>query len=141
MEGKVLNTISGDEFVTYLKESLHNAGDGVIRRLTMNPGKHELTVEFSVESPEGWVNIEITCMKVSEFRIRQKNNTDIQVIYCMDVQKIENQYWLDFDCWSPNDDVEMFRKSDFYISCGDCLVRVLPYMSDSPIDVQLSAKD
>lgn len=28
MEGKVLNTISGDEFVTYLKESLHNP-DGI----------------------------------------------------------------------------------------------------------------
>lgn len=127
MEGKVLNTISSDESVTYLKESLHNASDGVIRRQTMNPGKNELVVEFSVESPEGWVNIEITCMKVSEFRIRQKNNTDIQVIYCMDVQKIENQYWLDFDCCSPNDDVEMFRRSDFYISCEDCVVRVLSY--------------
>ena len=29
MEGKVLNTISGDGFVTYLKESQHNAGDGI----------------------------------------------------------------------------------------------------------------
>lgn len=70
----------------------------------------------------------LTLRKSNEgFRIRQKNNTDVQVIYCMDVQKIENQYWLDFDCCSPNDDVEMFRRSDFYISCGDCVVRVLSY--------------
>lgn len=119
--------IGNNDFIGYLKKDLNNAGDGLIRQIKTNLGNCEIVVELSVLSSEGWINLEIIAEKISEFRIRQKQNEDLQVIFNLDIQKIGNRYWFDFDSSGPNKGVEEFRTSNFYFACEIFNVLFLPY--------------
>ncbi|MCM0239010.1 hypothetical protein J8L13_16620 [Bacteroides fragilis] len=119
--------IGNNDFIGYLKKDLNNAGDGLIRQIKTNLGDREIVVELSVLSSEGWINLEIIAEKISEFRIRQKQNEDLQVIFNLDIQKIGNRYWFDFDSSDPNKGVEEFRTSNFYFVCETFNVLFLPY--------------
>ena len=74
-----------NDFIDYLKKDLNNAGDGLIRRININLTEAKITVELSVESPESWINLEIAAEKILEFRIKQKQNEDLQVIFHLDI--------------------------------------------------------
>lgn len=124
---KMERKIGNNDFIGYLKKDLNNAGDGLIRQIKTNLGDREIVVELSVLSSEGWINLEIIAEKISEFRIRQKQNEDLQVIFNLDIQKIGNRYWFDFDSSDPNKGVEEFRTSNFYFVCETFNVLFLPY--------------
>lgn len=71
MEGKVLNTISGDEFVTYLKESLHNpdgiAGGKVDQITDMRDSKLTRLLVLNVKNA-GKILLKIRYNKATEYR-------------------------------------------------------------------------
>lgn len=123
MKRKIFN----NDFIDYLKKDLNNAGDGLIRRININLTEAKITVELSVESPESWINLEIAAEKILEFRIKQKQNEDLQVIFHLDIKKIDNYYWFDFDNRSSNESLEHFRASNFYFACETFSVSFLPY--------------
>ena len=123
MKRKIFN----NDFIDYLKKDLNNAGDGLIRRININLTEVKITIELSVESPESWINLEIAAEKILEFRIKQKQNEDLQVIFHLDIKKIDNYYWFDFDNRSSNESLEYFRASNFYFACETFSVSFLPY--------------
>lgn len=119
--------MNSNDFISYLKNDLHNAGDGLVRQIRINLSEYSIILELSVESPEGWLNIEIIAENISEFTIRQKHNEDLQVIFNMDIQEINGLYWFNLDCISSDDKTDQIRKSNFYFVCKTFNVNFLPY--------------
>lgn len=116
-----------NDFITYLKNNLHNAGDGLVRQIRINLTEYRIILELSVGSPEGWLNLEIIAENISEFTIRQKQNEDLQVIFNMDIQIINGLYWFNLDCVSSDNETNQIRRSNFYFVCKTFNVSFLPY--------------
>ena len=119
--------MNNNDFISYLKNDLHNAGDGLVRQIRINLTEYRIILELSVESSEGWLNLEIIAENISEFTIRQKHNEDLQVIFNMDIQEINGLYWFNLDCVSSDDETVQIRKSNFYFVCKTFNVNFLPY--------------
>lgn len=119
--------MNNNDFIGYLKNDLHNASDGLVRQIRINLSEYNIILELSVESPEGWLNLEIIAENISEFTIRQKHNEDLQVIFNMDIQEINGLYWFNLDCISSDDETDQIRKSNFYFVCKTFNVNFLPY--------------
>lgn len=119
--------MNSNDFINYLKNDLHNAGDGLVRQIRINLTEYRIILELSVESSEGWLNLEIIAENISEFTIRQKHNEDLQVIFNMDIQEINGLYWFNLDCVSSYNDTHQIRKSNFYFVCETFNVNFLPY--------------
>ena len=119
--------MNNNDFIDYLKNNLHNAGDGLIRQIRINLAEYKIILELSVENSEGWFNLEIIAENISEFTIRQKRNEDLQVIFNMDIQIIDGLYCFNLDCVEVNYDINQIRKSNFYFVCETFNVSFLPY--------------
>lgn len=119
--------MNNNDFIDYLKNDLHNAGDGLIRQIRINLVEYRIILELSVENLEGWINLEIIAENISEFTIRQKQNEDLQVIFNMDIQIIDGLYWFNLDCVGSDHDVNQIRTSSFYFVCKAFNVSILPY--------------
>lgn len=119
--------MNNNDFINYLKNDLHNAGDGLVRQIRVDLTEYRIFLELSVESSEGWLNLEIIAENISEFTIRQKHNEDLQVIFNMDIQEINGLYWFNLDCVSSDDEIDQIRKSNFYFVCKTFNVNFLPY--------------
>lgn len=119
--------MSNSDFISYLKNDLHNAGDGLVRQIRIDLTEYRIILELSVESSEGWLNLEIIAENISEFTIRQKHNEDLQVIFNMDIQEINGLYWFNLDCVSSDDEIDRIRKSNFFFVCKTFNVNFLPY--------------
>lgn len=119
--------MNNNDFINYLKNNLHNAGDGLIRQIRVDLTEYSIILELSVESSEGWLNLEIIAENISEFTIRQKHNEDLQVIFNMDIQEINGLYWFNLDCVSSDNETHQIRKSNFYLVCKTFNVNFLPY--------------
>lgn len=119
--------MNNNDFISYLKNDLHSAGDGLVRQIRINLSEYSIILELSVESSEGWLNLEIIAENISEFTIRQKHNEDLQVIFNMDIQEINGLYWFNLDCISSDDDTDQIRKSNLYFVCKTFNVNFLPY--------------
>lgn len=119
--------MNNNDFIGYLKNNLNNAGDGLIRQIRINLTEYKIILELSVESPEGWLNLEIIAENISEFTIKQKRNEDLQVIFNMDIQIIDGLYWFNLDCADANNDINQIRTSNLYFVCETFNVRFLPY--------------
>lgn len=119
--------MNNNDFIGYLKNDLHNAGDGLVRQIRIDLTEYRIILELSVESSEGWLNLEIIAENISEFTIRQKHNEDLQVIFNMDIQEINGLYWFNLDCISSDDKSDQIRKSNFYFVCKTFNVNFLPY--------------
>ncbi|WP_336616963.1 hypothetical protein [Bacteroides acidifaciens] len=119
--------MNNNDFIGYLKNNLNNAGDGLIRQIRINLTEYKIILELSVESPEGWLNLEIIAENISEFTITQKRNEDLQVIFNMDIQIIDGLYWFILDCVDANNDINQIRTSNLYFVCETFNVRFLPY--------------
>lgn len=119
--------MNNNDFIRYLKNNLHNAGDGLIRRIGINLTEYRIILELSVESPEGWINLEIIAENILEYTIRQNRNEDLQVIFNMDIQIIDGLYWFNLDCVDSNKDTNQIRTSNFYFACKTFNVSFLPY--------------
>lgn len=122
-----IKKMNNNDFIDYLKNNLHNAGDGLIRQIRINLAEYKIILELSVENSEGWFNLEIIAENISEFTIRQKRNEDLQVIFNMDIQIIDGLYWFNLDCVEVNYDINQIRKSNFYFVCETFNVSFLPY--------------
>lgn len=119
--------MNNNDFIGYLKNDLHNAGDGLVRQIRIDLTEYRIILELSVESSEGWLNLEIIAENISEFTIRQKHNEDLQVIFNMDIQEINGLYWFNLDCVSSDNETHQIRKSNFYFVCRTFNVNFLPY--------------
>ncbi|ROT12803.1 hypothetical protein EEL50_11115 [Muribaculaceae bacterium Isolate-105 (HZI)] len=119
--------MNNNDFISYLKNDLHNVGDGLVRQIRIDLTEYRIILELSVESPEGWLNLEIIAENISEFTIRQKHNEDLQVIFNMDIQEINGLYWFNLDCVSSDNETDQIRKSNFYFVCKTFNVNFLPY--------------
>ncbi|MDO4334564.1 MAG: hypothetical protein Q4C37_01860 [Bacteroidales bacterium] len=119
--------MNNNDFISYLKNDLHNAGDGLVRQIRIDLSEYRIILELSVESPEGWLNLEIIAENISEFTIRQKHNEDLQVIFNMDIQEINGLYWFNLDCISSDNETDQIRKSNFYFVCKTFNFNSLPY--------------
>lgn len=119
--------MNNNDFISYLKNDLHNAGDGLVRQIRVDLTEYRIILELSVESSEGWLNLEIIAENISEFTIRQKHNEDLQVIFNMDIQEINGLYWFNLDCVSSDNETDQIRKSNFYFVCKTFNVNSLPY--------------
>ena len=119
--------MNNNDFINYLKHTLHNAGDGLIRQIKINLAECQIILELSVESPDGWLNLEIIAGNISEFTIRQKRNEDLQIIFNMDIQFIDGLYWFNLDCVGSENDTDQIRTSSFYFVCKTFNVSFLPY--------------
>ena len=119
--------MNNNDFISYLKNDLHNVGDGLVRQIRIDLTEYRIILELSVESPEGWLNLEIIAENISEFAIRQKHNEDLQVIFNMDIQEINGLYWFNLDCVSSDNETDQIRKSNFYFVCKTFNVNFLPY--------------
>lgn len=119
--------MNNNDFIDYLKNNLHNAGDGLIRQIRINLAEYRIILELSIESSEGWFNLEIIAENISEFTIRQKRNEDLQVIFNMDIQITDGLYWFNLDCVGSDNDINQIRTSNFYFVCETFNVSFLPY--------------
>ncbi len=119
--------MNNNDFIGYLKNNLNNAGDGLIRQIRIDLTEYKIILELSVESTEGWLNLEIIAENISEFTIKQKRNEDLQVIFNMDIQIIDGLYWFNLDCADANNDINQIRTSNLYFVCETFNVRFLPY--------------
>lgn len=119
--------MNNNDFISYLKNNLHNAGDGLVRQIRIDLTEYRIILELSVESSEGWLNLEIIAENISEFTIRQKHNEDLQVIFNMDIQEINGLYWFNLDYISSDNETDQIRKSNFYFVCKTFNVNFLPY--------------
>ena len=99
----------------------------MIRRIGINLTEYRIILELSVESPEGWINLEIIAENILEYTIRQNRNEDLQVIFNMDIQIIDGLYWFNLDCVDSNKDTNQIRTSNFYFVCKTFNVSFLPY--------------
>ena len=119
--------MNNNDFIGCLKNNLNNAGDGLIRQIRIDLTEYKIILELSVESTEGWLNLEIIAENISEFTIKQKRNEDLQVIFNMDIQIIDGLYWFNLDCADANNDINQIRTSNLYFVCETFNVRFLPY--------------
>lgn len=127
IRSKKKEEMNNNDFIGYLKNNLNNAGDGLIRQIRIDLTEYKIILELSVESTEGWLNLEIIAENISEFTIKQKRNEDLQVIFNMDIQIIDGLYWFNLDCADANNDINQIRTSNLYFVCETFNVRFLPY--------------
>lgn len=119
--------MNNNDFIGYLKNNLNNASDGLIRQVRINLTEYKIILELSVESSEGWLNLEIIAENISEFTIKQKQHEDLQIIFNMDIQIVDGLYWFNLDCADSINDNNYIRTSNFYFACETFNVRFLPY--------------
>lgn len=110
-----------DNIIDFLEKEVNYFNDGIIRGFNIDFNQDSIRVIISTDSNQGWINVEITCIDIDEFCIKQPLNykNDVVLSSGIHISKIENTYYFDFSGQNASipENIEQYRSSKFYIAC------------------------
>lgn len=118
-----------NEFSTYLNEELFKACDSVIRKIIVDATENSANIEFSVEGPDGWINIEIQMEYILEYQIKYRAPHDLDVMSGgIEYEIFDGKHFLDFCVYSGSGEgITKYRSSLLYFACKNFVYCIKEY--------------
>ena len=123
--------------IEYFEKRFHGCDDGVLRRISViyrsgssRPGLIELvlsTKDTEKVEGDGFVNLKLSFLSVSEFQLREGNATYQILSEGMKVALLEGRVFATFNPYDYKESPASFRTSEFYIVAKEVAWDILPY--------------